>query len=101
MSISRQFVALNGITAHHSTRDGSAESLARATRHAAENVVVAAAEKTKSGATKQATKESIAADLQAAKKTKMNEMKNRIYTSQISYPSGNGGASAHPGGRLL
>lgn len=81
MSISRQFVALNGITAH-----------------AAENVVVAA-EKRKRGATEQATKESAAADLQAAKKTKMNEMKSRIYTSQISYPSANGGASA--GGRLL
>lgn len=37
------------------------------------------------------------------KKTKVNSMKNRIYTSEIKYPSvpGTGGAAGNPGGRIL
>lgn len=37
---------------------------------------------------------------QKKKPTTANPMKNRIYTSQISYPSGNG-AATNPGGRIL
>lgn len=94
MSILRQFVALN---AHSTTEeekslnkdDTAAESfssLSRARRHAEDN----------NGMGTSATTE----PPKTTKKTKAELMKNRIYTSQISYPSITGGGNTGSGARV-
>lgn len=91
MSISRQSVALNGITQQQRVEGEKEEAalLSRARRNANSS--------DNGKGTKGATETTAAAP---PKKAKEDVMKNRIYTSQISYPSVQVG-SANPGGRIL
>lgn len=75
---------------------GSEANTTRPRRDADNNATTSAQDKEKTKVGGQEAKNGTAPPGAAAKKAKVNAMKNRIYTSQISYPSPSGS-----GGRIL